>query len=189
MPLNDATFLPVQKIQPLALAAENVLEIKRMVHALDDGGGGIEFGDALAQRGCVAVALGDENRMGAREVRRRFAQRAARQQMLVAERLLAVNQHHIVPAAAQIPVLKPVIEQQRVAAEFFNRVTPAFHPVLVHEHDDVLEIRREHVGLVAGHFGIEQQRFAVGHDAWRRLVLAHENLVQQLTWIGTGLER
>jgi hypothetical protein len=75
----------------------------------------------------------------------------------VAERLLAVNQNHIMPATAQSPVLETVVEQQRVAAEFFNRVTPAFHAVLVHQHDDILEIRREHVGFVAGHFGIEQQ--------------------------------
>ncbi len=129
----------------------------------------------------VAVALGDENGVGAGEVRRRLAQRAAREQMLVAERLLAVNQHHVVPAAAQIPVLKAVVEQQRVAAEFFNRVTPALHAVLVHQHDDVLEIRREHVRFVAGHFGIEQQRFAVGDDARRRLVFAQQDFVQQPT--------
>ena len=126
----------------------------------------------------VAVALGDENRVGAREVRRRFAQGAARQQMLVAERLLAVNQHHVVAAAAQMPVLKTVVEQQRVAAEFFNRVTPALHAVLVHQHDDVLEVGRQHVRFVAGHFGIQQQRFAVGHDARRRLVIAQQNFIE-----------
>ena len=179
MPLSDATFLPAQQIQFAPLAGEHVFEIKRMMHAFDDGGVGIEFGNAPAQFGGLAVALGDENRLGAGEVRRRLAQRAAREQMFVAERLLAVNQHHVVPAAAQIPVLKPVVEQQRVAAEFFNRITPALHAVLVHEHDDVLEIGREHVRLVAGHFGIEQQRFAVGHDARRGLVFAQQNFIEQ----------
>ena len=117
--------------------------------------------------------------LGAGEVRRRFAQGAARQQVLVAERLLAVNQHDVLPPAAQSPVLKTVVQQQRVAAEFLNRVTPALHAVLVHQHHHVLQIRREHVGFVAGHFGIEQERFAVGHDARRRLVFAQEDFVQQ----------
>ncbi|MEI9864975.1 MAG: hypothetical protein WDN00_10550 [Limisphaerales bacterium] len=80
-------------------------------------------------------------------------------------------------AAAQMPVLKTVVEHQRVAAEFFNRVTPAFHAVLVHEHDDILEVRRQHVRFVAGHLGVEQERFAIGHDARRRLVLAQEYFV------------
>ena len=140
---------------------------------------GIQLGNAPAQFGGVAVALGDENRAGARQVRRRLAQGAARQQMLVAERLLAVNQHDVVPPPAQIPVLKAVVQQQRVAAEFFNRVTPALDAVLVHQHDHVLEIGREHVRLVAGHLGIEQQRFAVGHHARRGGVVAEEELVQQ----------
>ena len=89
-----------------------------MMHTFDDGGVGIEFGNAPAEFGGVAVAFGDENGVGAREVRRRLAQSPARQQMLVAERLLAVNEHHVVATAAQIPVLKTVVEQQRVAAEF-----------------------------------------------------------------------
>jgi len=38
--------------------------------------------------------------------------------VFVAERLLAVNQHNIMPASAQFPVLKRVVEQQRVAANF-----------------------------------------------------------------------
>ena len=159
------------------------------MHAFDDGGVGIEFGNAPAEFGGLAVAFGDENRLGPRQVRRRLAQRAAREQMFVAERLLAVHQHHVVPAPAQVPVLKTVVEQQRVAAEFFNRVTSAFHAVLVHQHHHVPEIGREHVRFVAGHFRIEQQRFAVGHDARRRLVLAQQNFIEQplvkRLWFGT----
>ena len=52
---------------------------------------GFSLRDAGAQLGRFAVALGDENGVGAGQVRRRFAQRAARQQKLVAERLLAVD--------------------------------------------------------------------------------------------------
>ena len=77
------------------------------------------------------------------------------------------------------PILKTIVEQQRVAAEFFYRITPAFHAVLVHEHDDIPEIGRQHVGFVAGHFRIEQQRFAVGNHARRGLVFAQEDFIQQ----------
>ena len=72
----------------------------------------------------------------------------------------------------KFPVLKTIIEQQRVAAEFFNGVSAAFHAVFVHQHDDVFEIGREHVRLVAGGFGIEHKDFAIGNDARRRAVAA-----------------
>ena len=170
---------PFSNSSPSALAGEHVLEVKRVMDAFDDAGRGVELGDAPAQLGGVAVALGDEDRAGAGQVRRRLAQGAARQQPLVAERLLAVNQHDVLPPAAEFPVLKPVVEQQRVAAELLDRVTAALDAVLVHQHHHVLEIRGEHVRLVAGHLGIQQQRFAVRHDARRRGVVPEEELVQQ----------
>ena len=98
----------------------------------------------------------------------RLAQRPPRQQAPRAERLLAVHEDDIQPPPAELPVLKTVIEEQRVAAELLDRVTTALHTVLVHEHDDVLEVGREHIGFVAGHFGVEQERFTIGNDAGRR---------------------
>ena len=112
-------------------------------------------------------------------MRRRLPQRAARQHLFVAEGLLVVNQHNVHPPAAQFPVLKAVVEQQRVAAEFFNRVTAAFHAVFVHQHHHVLEVRREHVRLIAGSFGIEQKRLAIGHHPRRRAVPAQQKSVDQ----------
>src|ERR1022692_4522737 len=129
-----------EQIQIRTLAGENVLKIKRAVNAFDDAGGRVMLGDALAQILRAAVAFGDEDDAGAGEVRRRFAQGTARLQMLVAKRLLTVNQHHVLAAAREFPVLKTVVEQQRVAAEFFDGVASAFHAVLVHEHDHVLQI-------------------------------------------------
>src|ERR1039457_3372185 len=79
--LGDAAqrrdFFALEKIQAFPFAAEHILEIQRMMHAFDEAGLGIMLGDAGAQSGGVAVALGDENRLRAREVRRRLAQRAA----------------------------------------------------------------------------------------------------------------
>ena len=142
--LRDAAegrdFFAAQKIQGFSFTGENVLEVQRMMNAFDDGGVGIQLCNPLAEFRGAAIAFGDKNGMGAGEVRRRLAQGAARQQMSVAKRLLAVHQHHVMPASAQFPVLKRVIQQQRVAPEFFNRITPALHAILVHEHDDVPQV-------------------------------------------------
>ena len=140
---------------------------------------GIKLGDALPQVGGVAVALGDEDRAGAGQVGRRFAQGAARQQPPAAEGLLAVNQHDVLAATAQFPILETVVEQQGVAPELLNGVTAALDAVLVHQHDHVLEVGREHVRLVAGHFGIQQQGFAVRNDARGRGVIPEKELVEQ----------
>ena len=147
------------------------------MHALDDARVRIELRQPPAEGRRVAVAFGDENGAGAGEVRGGLAQRAARQHMLVAERLLVINQHHVHAPAAQFPVLKPVVQQQRVAAEFFNRVTAAFHAVFVHQNDDVLEVGREHVRFVPGGFGIQEQRFSVGDHPRRGAVPAEEKSV------------
>src|SRR6266545_8159727 len=87
------------QFQPVPRAGEDVLEVKGGVDALDDAGIGIVPGDAAPKRGGVAVALGDENRVGARHVRRRFAQRAAWEQMFVAEGRLEIDEHDVAAAA------------------------------------------------------------------------------------------
>src|SRR5438093_377248 len=138
----------LDQFQPVPRAREDVLEVERGVDALDDAGIGIVPGDAAPKRGGVAVALGDENRVGSGHVRGRLAQRAARQQMLIAEGRLEVDQHDVTAATGQLPILEPVVQQQRVAPELLNRVAARLHTVFVHEHDDVAEVGRQHVRLV-----------------------------------------
>ena len=46
--------------------------------------------------------------------------------MLVAERLLTIDQNHVVPATTQFPILKTVVEKQRVAAGNFQRLPDRF---------------------------------------------------------------
>src|SRR6185369_16214636 len=65
----------LQQIQTVLFAGKNILEIQRMMNAFDDGGVGIEPADAFAQFARLAIALGDENRLRARQVGRRFAER------------------------------------------------------------------------------------------------------------------
>ena len=106
--------------------------------------------------------------------------------MLVAERLLIIDEHLVHAPATEFPVLKAIVQEQRVAAESLDGVATAFHAVLVHQHDDVSQVRGEHVGLVTGGFGVEQQGFAVGNNARRRAVLAEEKFVDQALGQGRG---
>src|SRR5207247_1207279 len=62
--LGDAAqcpdFAAFEHFQSGALAGEHVLQIQRVVNALDNAGPGIELGDAPPQLLGLAVALGDE---------------------------------------------------------------------------------------------------------------------------------
>ena len=84
-------FFFFEQSQVVPFTGEHVLEIERVMHAFDDARVGIVLGDALPEGGGVSVAFGDENGAGAREVRGRLAQRAAREHALIAEGLLAVD--------------------------------------------------------------------------------------------------
>ena len=78
-PAQRSHFPPFQILQPDALAREQILEIQRMMHALDDARGWIQSRNAGAQRGGVAIALGDEDRARPEQMGRRLPQRAAGQ--------------------------------------------------------------------------------------------------------------
>ena len=126
------------------------------------------MGDAAREASGVAVAFGDEDGAGARQMEGGSRKVPRGSRCSLPNGCWQSIEHDVAPAAAQFPILKAVVEQQGVAAEFFDRVTAGFHAVFVHENDDVLEIGREHVGFVAGGFGIEQERFAIGNNARRR---------------------
>ena len=148
-------------------APENVLEIKRFVRAFDNFGGAIVTTDSLDQ--CIvrlARALGDKNVTGPPQVARRFAQCTARKQEFISERGLSIYQNNVEPMF-EMQILQTVIEQKRVGLPFIDRELAAFHAVLVHEHDHILQIMREHVWLVPGRERIEQQRFPIGNNPRR----------------------
>ena len=168
-----------QNLQPRSLPRENVLQVERMMDALDDPRGRIELRNSPTQFRRITITLGNKNRAGSRQVRRRLTQSPPRQQPFVAERLLPVHQNNVLPPAPQFPILEPIIQQQCVAPEFFNGITPTFHPVLIHQHDHVFEIGGQHVRLVPRHLGIQQQGFAIRHHTRRGGVVAKKKLVQQ----------
>ena len=168
---------PLEQGQALAFGGEDVLEVKGMMDAFDDAGVGIAAGDAFAQALGLAIAFGDEDGVGAGEVCWRLAQGAPREHVLVAKRLLTVDEHDIHAAAPKFPVLESIVEQQGVAAELFDGVPAAFDPVFVYEHHDVAEVAGEHEGFVASGLRIEQERTAVGDHPRRGAFLAEQEFV------------
>ena len=103
----------------------------------------------------------------------RLAQGPAREEELVAEGRLPVDEHDF-QAVLHVEELHAVVEQQRVAAHLVDGVDAAAHAVLAHQHDHVFQIARQHVRLVAGHPGVEQHRFPVGDDARLEILLRGE---------------
>src|SRR5262249_28172196 len=67
-PAQGSDFATLDQVQTATLAGKNVLEIKRVMNALDDAGAGIVSRDATAQFLCLAVAFGYENGAGACEM-------------------------------------------------------------------------------------------------------------------------
>src|SRR6185503_2128288 len=78
-------FASLEQIEITPLTCKYILKIERMMNALDDPGSRVVARNAFPQPRGVAVALRDENRARARQMRRRFTQRPAREQLLVAE--------------------------------------------------------------------------------------------------------
>ena len=76
----------------------------------------------------------------------------------------------------EMQILQSIIEQERVGFHFVDREKPALYPVLIDEHDHVFQVVRQHVGLVSRGQRIEQERFAIGDNAWRAADLAAEAL-------------
>src|SRR5208283_2612095 len=170
-----------QFFQWMAFPGEYVLQVQRLVSALDNLGLVVELADGLSKfLGSEFARFGDENVMGALEVADWLTKRAPRKEIMIAKRVVAVDEANI-EAALQGEVLKPVIEEKRIAAEFRNGVAPALDTVFVHQDDDIAEVGGQHVGFVAGLLAIEQQRPSVRHDfGWDLVFLECEFREQPL---------
>ncbi len=153
-----------QRVEGPLLAAEDVLQVERLVRRLDHLGGGVELAQRGANRRHVdALALGQHEKRRTPQAAQRLAQRATRQQAAVAERVRAVDQDEVV-LARQAHVLEPVVEHEGIDTEIADRVQAGLDPVRVGEHDDAGQVLREHVRLVARGVGREQHTPAVGND-------------------------
>ncbi len=138
------------------------------VAALDDFRHAVVPADLLNDLSAVAVRLGEEDVAGAAQGGGRLAQGAARQHVAGAEGRGFVHQHDVVPVL-ELEVLQAVVEQQHIRAEFADGVGAGLHAVAVHHHGHAFAVLRQHVGLVTGHIGVEQNAFAIRDDARQRL--------------------
>lgn len=167
----------LEEVEVGLLSGEDILEEERVMDAFDDTGVRVEADDLAAQFIGLSVAFGDKNHLGAGEVGGGFAESSAREEVLVAPRLLVIDQNDVGASPPELPILKAVVEQEGVAAELFDGKSPAFDAVFIDEDDDVFEIGGEHERLIAGHFGIEEEAGAVGDDARRGGLASEEDKV------------
>src|SRR5450432_149270 len=156
-----------EPIERQLFAGINILQIKRLVRALNDLGGAVVTPDALDQFIVrLAGAIGDEDVARAAKISGRLAQGAPREQKFIPERRLPVDQHDV-QTMFQMQVLQAIIEQKCIGSHLANCVQPALHAVLVDQDNHILQVMREHVRLVAGGKGIQQERLPIGNNPRR----------------------
>src|SRR5260221_5177272 len=134
---NGGDLETLQRLQRTAFARENILQVERLVGALDDFGLLIELADRLAEFLCAKLTrFRDEDVISALEIGNRLAQGPAGQEIVIAERVVAVDEADI-ETALERQVLEAIVEQERVAAELGDGVTATLDAVLVDQDDNV----------------------------------------------------
>ena len=127
-----------QRLQRQLFARKNILKIKRFVRAFDNFRGAIVTPDPSHQLEIrLAGVFRNKNVAGAAKIARPLAQGAPRQQELVPKRCLSIHEHHVQPML-EMEILESVVEQQRVDLPFIDGEPATFHPVFVHEYDNIL---------------------------------------------------
>ena len=120
------------------------------MRALDDFGRAIVTSDSFNKSFIrFTRALRNEDIAGAPQVPWRLAQGSAGQKKFIPKRGLPIHQHNI-EAMLEMKVLQSIVEQERIDFPFVDRHQPAFDAVFIDQHDDVLQIVRQHVGFVPG---------------------------------------
>ena len=135
--------------------------MKGVMAAGVDGGVSVVAADLFFDLGVfVAGAFGEEDEIGPAEGIGGFAKDAAGKDVLVAERVLSVDEEEV-EAVAEAEVLKAVVEKEGIGLVVSDGVAGGFDAVGVDEDGDAWEVAGEHEGLVAGLSGIEENRFSV----------------------------
>ena len=133
----------------------------------------------------VAGAFGEEDEIGPAEGIGGFAKDTTGEDVLVAERVLAVDEEKV-EAVSEAEVLKAVVEKEGVGLVVADGVAGRFDAVGVDEDGDARKVACEHEGLVAGLSGIEENRFSVGHNARRRRGATGEKFICEAGKKGFG---
>ena len=151
-----------------------------------DGGVSVVAADLFFDLGVfVAGAFGEEDEIGPAEGIGGFAKDAAGKDVLVAERVLSVDEEEV-EAVAEAEVLKAVVEKEGIGLVVSDGVAGGFDAVGVHKDSDAWEVAGEHEGLVAGLSGIEENRFSVGNNAGGEGVRPGRNLSAKRVRRGLG---
>jgi len=115
----------------------------------------------------VAGAFGEEDEIGPAEGIGGFAKDTTGEDVLVAERILSVDEQEI-EAVAETEVLEAVVEKEGVGLVVADGVAGRFDAVGVDEDGDAGKVACEHERFVPGLSGIEENRFSVGDNTGRR---------------------
>ncbi len=122
-------------------------------------------------------AFRDKNETRPFDVSRWLTQEAARQNAVITKWIGVVHEYNI-HSLMNFQILKPVVEHQCVATQLANGIFSRFHAVFIHQHGDIGQVGRQHIGFVPGQIGIEQQTLAIGHHA-RKPFLFFKNLLPE----------
>ena len=131
--------LAAKPVQGKLLPAPDVLQHPGRMIAFDDLSGGVVPADLLLDRRDIALALREEDDVGATDVPGRFAEDPSRQQIAVAERIRRIDKHHL-DRVLQLLILETVIKDQGVATEPLHRVTARLYAVAVDDDRDTRQV-------------------------------------------------
>jgi hypothetical protein len=167
-------------------AGDEVFQMKGVMAAGVDGGVPVVAADLFFDLGVfVAGAFGEEDEIGSAECIGGFAKDATGEDVLVAERVLSIDEKKV-KAVAEAEVLKAVVEKEGIGLVVADGVASGFDAVGVHKDGDAWEVAGEHEGLVAGLSGIKENRFSVGDNAGWRGSTAGEKFVREASKKGFG---
>jgi hypothetical protein len=155
----------LEEIEFDLLSSKEMLEEFGFVAAFENFSMAIELTDSFFEIGQIAaIAFGQENGIGSFEVIAGFPESSARQDVFVAEGMLAVDEGEVDPFFKG-EILIAIVENDEVDSEFFDGEAGTFDPVFIDENEDIAKIGSEHEGFVTGTFRVEEKGAAIGDDA------------------------
>ena len=167
-------------------SGEKIFEVKGVMATGVDRGVAIVATDLFFEFGVIfARAFGQENEIGPAEGIGGLAEDSAGENVLIAERVLAVDKEEV-KAVAEAEVLKAVVEEEGIGLVVADGVAGGFDAIGIDEDGNAGEVAGEHKGLVARLGGIEQDRFSVGDNAGRGWGPTGEEFIGQAGEEGFG---
>ena len=165
---------------------EKIFKVKGVMATGVDRGVAIVATNLFFEFGVIfARAFGEQDEIGPAEGIGGFAQDAAGKDVLIAERVLAVDEEEI-EAVAEAEILEAVVEKESVGLVVADGVAGGFDAIGIDEDGNAGEVAGEHKGLVARLGGIEQDRFSVGDNTRGGGGAAREELIGQAGEEGFG---